>query len=294
MNECLHTINIEKLNLLQNHAKHQAINSLESGKILYFPNTLFSLKSEEDFLLTDSILNPRNKNISYDYTNKKLSGLKKNFSPTLYLNLQKLMHRYALFSKDLINNVLPKYSKDLQWGRTSYRPAQIKGRSYSKCKDDTLLHVDSFSATPVNGLRILRLFCNINPYGEPRVWNIGEDFSKVISTFSSFIPSYSLTKAKFLKIIKATKSLRSPYDHYMLHLHNKMKLDDDYQKNVNKKYVEFPPLSNWLVFTDTVSHAALSGQFVLEQTFYLPEKAMVDPALSPKKQLEKNNHLSTS
>ena len=39
--------------------------------------------------------------------------------------------------------------------------------------------------------------------------------------------------------------------------------------------------------TDKVSHAALSGQFLLEQTFYLPVQAMKDPNLSPLHMLER-------
>jgi len=32
-----------------------------------------------------------------------------------------------------------------------------------------------------------------------------------------------------------------------------------------------------MVFTDSVPHAALSGQYALEQTFIIPVKAMVEP-----------------
>jgi hypothetical protein len=36
-----------------------------------------------------------------------------------------------------------------------------------------------------------------------------------------------------------------------------------------------------------VSHAALSGQHVLEQTFYIPVSSMLDPTQSPLHTLEK-------
>ena len=197
------------------------------------------------------------------------------------------MHRYALFTKQLIDLLLPRYSGSLRWGRTSFRPAEIKNRKTSKHKDDTRLHVDSFPSTPVNGQRILRIFCNINPHDKPRVWHIGEPFEQVLSTFAPHIPPYSALGARLLKMVKATKNTRSPYDHYMLKLHNSMKLDDQYQQKVTKHRFEFPPQSTWLVFTDNVSHPALSGQFLLEQTFYLPVDAMEEQALSPLRQWEK-------
>jgi len=73
----------------------------------------------------------------------------------------------------------------------------------------------------------------------------------------------------------------------MLHLHDRMKLDKTYQQTLAKQRVDFPPQSTWLVFTDQVSHAALSGQYLLEQTFYLPVEAMDNPTLSPLRQWEK-------
>ena len=36
-----------------------------------------------------------------------------------------------------------------------------------------------------------------------------------------------------------------------------------------------------MAFTDQVSHAAMAGQYQLEQTFLLPVEAMSDPERSP-------------
>ncbi len=60
-----------------------------------------------------------------------------------------------------------------------------------------------------------------------------------------------------------------------------MKRDELYQANVDKLRVEFPAKSSWVVFTDHVSHAALSGQYLFEQTFYLPVQGMTCPEISP-------------
>ena len=42
-----------------------------------------------------------------------------------------------------------------------------------------------------------------------------------------------------------------------------------------------------MAFTDQVSHAAMAGQFQLEQTFLLPIDAMLDPQRSPLRILER-------
>jgi hypothetical protein len=275
MNHHLHTINGNPFTLesQDNYATH-----LESGKIIYLPDQPFQLNQEEQVLLSDTILSPKHKNISYNSLNQRLAGLA---SDELTPVTKELMQRFSDFTKTLINQLFPRYSDHIQWGRTSFRPAEIKGRITSKQKDDTRLHVDSFSATPVHGLRILRVFSNVNPSGDARVWHVGEPFSDVLSRFSAQISRFQPLKAHLLRYLHATKTLRTPYDHYMLNLHNAMKLDDDYQARVDKQRIEFPAQSTWIVFTDHVSHAALSGQFLLEQTIYLPVTAMHNEALSP-------------
>lgn len=278
MNSYLFEQNMEHLN------QEKSRDLLEEGKVLFFPKYFFP--SVDPILLSEEVLDGSRKNVSYDSHNKKLSAYKKGSEETgTKLNL--MMQDFAEFAHQLVKEVLPSYVPHLQWGRTSFRPAQINGRVSSKRKDDTRLHVDSFASSPVNGLRILRVFCNVNPYNEPRVWHLGEPFPVVLEHFAPSISSYNKIKAQILKLIKATKTLRSPYDHYMLHLHDQMKLDDSYQEKVEKMRVDFPAQSTWIVFTDQVSHAALSGQHLLEQTFYLPVDKMGNPELSPLNQWKK-------
>ena len=262
----------------------QTISALEAGKVLFFPEYYFSQVPPQ--LLTAHILDGSRKNISYDPQRKKLSAFKKE-TPDTRVILEKMMQGYADFAYHLVQQIAPGYTAHLQWGRTSFRPAEIYGRVTSKRKDDTRLHVDSFAASPVNGRRILRVFCNINPEQCPRVWHLGQPFSQVMHHFASQISPYSRWKAYLLNWVKATKSLRSAYDHYMLHLHDKMKLDEEYQRTVPKVRVDFPAHSTWIVFTDQVSHAALSGQHLLEQTFYLPVDGMANPELSPLNQWQR-------
>lgn len=263
-----------------NNLAESLTSELESGKVLFLPKLTFTLNDKDKNFLKDSILSSKHKNISYNLSKQKISGISKE-NQHLSPELLDFMHRFSLYAQKTLLSLCPQYKDHIKIGRTSYRPAQIKTRIRSKRQDDTRLHVDSFATTPVNGERILRVFCNINPKNEPRVWNLGEPFEVVLNKFKPLLPKYNPLYAKFLQTFKLTKSLRTEYDHIMLNLHDNMKLDENYQQNVAKTQIEFPPQSTWIVYTDQVSHAGLSGQYLLEQTFYLPSNAMQHPKYAP-------------
>jgi hypothetical protein len=77
------------------------------------------------------------------------------------------------------------------------------------------------------------------------------------------------------------KLKRTPYDEFMMQLHDTMKEDEDFQQTCPKERVSFPAGSSWMVYTETVPHAVLGGQFALEQTFLVDPRAMVVPESSP-------------
>jgi hypothetical protein len=197
-----------------------------------------------------------------------------------------MMARYADQARTLVLSLCPGYAKRLRWGLTSFRPVEARGRASSRKKDDTRLHVDAFASRPNQGQRILRVFCNINPGGEPRVWEIGEPFNTVARRYRDRMPPQWPGSAWLFERLRITKGRRSAYDHVMLNLHDQAKLDDDYQKIAPKMRVEFAAQSTWLAFTDRVMHAALAGQYLLEQTFYLPLAAMQDERFAPLRILE--------
>jgi len=201
--------------------------------------------------------------------------------------LQVMVHRFANDSRELLLNLLPHYKPAVKQGRTSYRPVEVNGRVSSWRKDDTRLHVDAFPSAPVQDKRILRVFSNVNPNGGNRTWRLGEPFEKVANRFMPNIPAPIWGSSKLLELLHITKSRRSAYDHFMLQLHDSMKADMDYQAKVDQVTYHFPPGTTWIVYTDQVSHAAMSGQYLLEQTFYLPVSAMAEPARSPLRVLER-------
>jgi hypothetical protein len=73
----------------------------------------------------------------------------------------------------------------------------------------------------------------------------------------------------------------------MLSLHDAGKLDEAFQRESPHQEMEFPPGCCWLVFTDQVLHAALGGEFALEQTFHLDLAEMAEPERAPVKVLER-------
>ncbi len=259
---------------------------LEQGNILFFPNLDFELLNEEKIWLDPKCVSDKVKNISFDPNTEKLFGLNADISE--HSRLKNLLHRYAQTSKNFLLQLFPHYQAGLSMGRTTYRPVEIAGRKApSYRKDDTRLHVDAFPSKPNQGKRILRVFTNINPEAKSRHWHIGEPFPDLIKRFWPVIPPYKPWFAKLLYQLKMTRSLRSEYDHIMLELHNRMKKDLRYQKTVPKIDFHFPVHSSWIVFTDQVSHAALSGQYVLEQTFHLPVESMKNPQASPLRLIRK-------
>ncbi len=263
------------------------IQALENGQLLYFPHLAFQLSPTELPFLSTRFSTRRRKNISYHQVTDKLHGVQK-ISLQEYEVLRGFLRRYAEQARQLVDNLFPHYQSALIWGRTSYRPVQINRRPTSYRKDDKRLHVDAFPASPNQGKRILRVFCNINPQGEDRVWRIGEPFETVVKQFLPRISKPLPGSRQFFKLFRLTKGLRTLYDHYMLQIHDKMKADELYQKRARQTELRFPPGSSWIVQTDQVSHAAMSGQYMLEQTFYLPVEAMLDPYRSPLRILEKN------
>lgn len=266
--------------------QEQAINCLENGQILFFPQLAFSLSPEETLFLNPEYADPAAKNISYMRKFHRLWGVR-HLSDQQHQQLKSMLERYSHVTTQLIQHLLPPYANQAIVGRTSFRPLEVSHRKTSYRKDDKRLHVDAFPSAPNQGQRILRVFCNINPHGEDRVWRIGEPFEHVANRFLPKIRKPLPGTAAMLRLLKITKSYRTAYDHYMLRMHNSMKADQSYQQEAAQQEVRFPPGSTWIVQTDQVSHAAMQGQYLLEQTFYLPVKAMLDESRAPLRVLEK-------
>ena len=260
------------------HVQDEWITALESGQVLYFPQLSFNLLDDETKLLTPEVRDPKKRNISLD-EHGQLKGAQGD-AQTLS-DLSTMVQRFRNQAQSLVASLTPNYVEHLRLAPTSYRPSQVQTRSQSWRADDRRLHVDAFPSRPNYGERILRVFANVNPNNEPRVWRIGDDFESIAKQFLPRAKPYSRLQALALNALFVTKKFRSEYDHLMLQLHDGMKADLEYQKNADQITMPFASGSVWVCFSDQASHAVMSGQYMLEQTFHLPVEQQYHPELSP-------------
>lgn len=257
---------------------------LEAGKVLFFPDLRFELTGDESRLLRADVRDEKSRNISLR-NDGVLAGAAVQGDEKA--RLAAMIGRFRTQACALIDAIAPAYKPALRRAPTSFRPTQVESRVQSWRADDRRLHVDAFPSRPNRGERILRVFTNLNPAGEPRVWRVGEAFEDIARRFVPRAKPYVAWQARVLKALHVTKSRRTEYDHLMLQLHDGMKSDADYQRTGPQITQPFPPGSTWVCYSDQTPHAVMSGQFMMEQTLHLPAEAQVDPTASPLAILER-------
>ncbi len=262
--------------------QESAIRALEGGGVVLLPRVKFDLSEAERRFLSPQWSDGRAKNVSLDGTRLKgAQGADRDLA-----DLAAMVARFAAQAATLVTTLFPRYAPYVTRARTSFRPQPAVGRDVSWRKDDSRLHVDAFPSRPNHGERILRVFSNLNPH-EPRVWRVGESFEDVAKALLPRIRAPLPGSAAVLSALHVTKGTRSAYDHYMLNLHDRAKEDMEYQRTCAQQVVPMPPGATWLCFSDQVMHAAVSGQYMLEQTIHLPVAALYDPARAPLAILER-------
>jgi len=272
---------------------------LEEGKVIVFESLPFDLpESDRQFLLSQKQSGFKgHKNVSYRPQQDAIRGAADD-DPQEAKRLHELMRNYSQQVVQFLGRFLAPYAPHWTLDFATWRPLEEKGRDLPLHKRNDLLHVDAFPSRPTHGSRILRCFTNLNPE-RSRVWATTQGFETLAERFaldaglsqvarraSSPVGTIKRGVAPLLKAVGLRGADRSPYDEFMLRFHDYLKENTDYQEKWEKIRLEFPPYSTWMVFTDSVPHAALSGQYALEQTFIVPMKAMVEPQKSPLKVLE--------
>jgi hypothetical protein len=267
---------------------------LERGEIIFFPHSPFPLPAtEQEFLLSQKQAGSRfHKNVSYRPTTDVLRGYAARASHDVD-QLHRVMRRFSMQVTDFLTRFAAPYAGHWQVDFASFRPQEEKGRDLPLRKRNDLLHVDAFPSRPTHGGRILRVFTNINP-DQPRVWITTDRFRELaakhaqaagLGRFAAEAATPRRTMLRTLRKMKRTVGLRAPdyslYDEFMLHFHDYLKENAAFQRECIKTRYEFPPQSSWMVYTDTVSHAVLSGRYALEQTYIISREAMVVPQLAP-------------
>jgi len=279
---------------------------LEEGNIPFFAQTPFELPAEDrDFLLRQRQRGGFfHKNIAYRPLQDRLTGFATSNGGSDEAQMRAIMRRYSERATRFLTDLLPQYARSWRLDYASFRSCEEQGRQMRLRARNDLLHIDAFPTRPTHGDRILRFFTNINP-ARPRVWLTGPTFevlARQLAVGSGLLPRpvggpsapMRLGPLGYLRralqeaarAVGVPVAMASPYDHFMHRFHNYLKERSDFQHDCAKDRWEFPPGSSWMVFTDAVSHAVLSGQFALEQTYIVPRSVLVLPRKAPAHVLE--------
>jgi hypothetical protein len=275
--------------------------ALESNHIVGFPRCPFPLPAASDlqFLCTELPTRLKLKNVSYHGEGGRLTGLEAG-DPARARTAAVLGEHLAAVTA-FLRQVAPHLSDGTFLTKCSFRPIQERGRKLKPHASNELVHVDAGAYGATHGDRILRFFVNVNS-SEDRVWATKGDIAAVLARHGiraglldgdgrcRLRIRKNMADHAFSSAVRALSRLNplalsldsSPYDRAMRRLHNYMK-DSETFKADPQGYAEirFPPGSAWMVFTDSVSHASLSGQFALVTTLLIRRAALRQPHFAP-------------
>ena len=272
---------------------------LERGRIVKFASCPIELPAEDALARLREEL-PRQlkrKNVSYHPEAGRVTGLDDD-SPVAEIAHEVLSaHRDRVTA--FLTRTMPTLSRGMRAGTSSFRPLEEKGRNLKPHASNELIHIDAGAYGATNGDRLLRFFVNVNPAAD-RVWaskgafpELFEAYGKAAGLHDDLTPTLergalgrlrtsTLNGLAKMGLPLATVLDSSPYDRVMRKFHNFMKdtpsfqaQDDDYQ------VFRFEPFSAWMVLTDMVSHASLSGQHALIYTGVLKLEECRMPELAP-------------
>ncbi|MGH8317828.1 MAG: Kdo hydroxylase family protein [Steroidobacteraceae bacterium] len=275
--------------------------ALESNHIVYFPQSPIPLPDTTtlEYLRTELPSRLKLKNISYHPEGTRVTGLEGD--DMLRERTCEVLKRHLDDVAGFIYGSMPQWRGACRVGTCSFRPIQERGRDLKPHASNELVHVDAGAYGATNGDRIFRFFVNVNDR-EDRVWASKGSLQDVLERYG--VAAGLLDAAGNLKL-RIDKSLpdqafsaaigglarlsplahtldSSPYDRTMRKLHNYMKDSDDFKQDMRGyEEIRFPPSAAWMVFTDGVSHASLSGQFALVTTVIVSRKALRYPQFSP-------------
>jgi hypothetical protein len=284
---------------LANYPPGEMERLIEAGNIIHFPECPIELPSAEELTQLREQL-PRQlklKNVSYHPEADAVRGLDPN-SPVADLVRSSLINHRKRVS-EFLRAQLPDLFRHALIGTCSFRPMEEKGRDLKAHASNELIHIDAGAYGATNGDRILRFFVNYNTM-EDRVWATRGAFPKLIDQYRTEaglanINADNLTKGPIdhlrTGVLKSIDKLgvpvsraldSSPYDRAMRKFHNFMKDTPSFQTDpIGRMEMRFKPMSAWMVLTDMVSHACLSGQHCLNYTALLPLEDCQHPELAP-------------
>lgn len=272
---------------------------LETGNVLYFPATPFLIPTEaQEYLRRLNFAGGAiHKNIAYRPTLDRVTGIEAESSQSA--RLLAIMRNYSRAVVQFTAELLPEYAAEWKLDYASFRPLEENGRDLPLNKRNDLLHTDAFPSRPTNGDLILRVFTNIHP-SRTRDWVTTDPFPMLAQQYAEdaglngiAVTAHSVIGRLLNRSVRVLKQAgipvvpRSAYDRFMLHFHEYLKRNADFQANCVKYRFNFPPGSTWLAFTDVLPHSVHAGQYALEQTLIIAHPSLAHPENSPVSVLER-------
>lgn len=273
--------------------------ALERGEIVKFMPCPIELPTAEvlETLRTELPKQLKKKNVSYHPEADRVTGLDDQSTMTDLASDILSTHRNRV--TEFLRSVMPTLASNIRAGTCSFRPLEEKGRNLKPHASNELVHIDAGAYGATNGDRILRFFVNVNPEKD-RVWASKGDFPTLFEKYGREAGlhtdlSPSLERGALGKV--RTSLLNglagvglplapmldsSPYDRVMRKFHNYMKDTPAFQQiTEGHQTFSFQPYSAWMVLTDMVSHASLSGQHALVYTGLVKLRDCRLPELAP-------------
>lgn len=275
--------------------------ALESNRIVRFARCPFPLPDEARLgpLRAELPRRLRQKNISYHPVGGRLFGL--DADGELQGCTRELLREHLDNVTCFLRQVVPHLCADWTIGKCSFRPIQERGRNLPAHASNELVHIDAGAYGATHGDRILRFFVNINER-EDRVWATKGTLDEVLTRHGAAAGVLdesgrlrmrlepTLSDRAFSFAVRGLTALSgsaraldtSPYDRAMRRMHNYMKDCEAFKADMHGyEEIRFPPGSAWMVFTDGLSHASLSGQHALVTTLVIRRAALKYPQGAP-------------
>lgn len=274
--------------------------TLEASGVVYFEKSPVPLPSAEDLVFLRETLpsQHRVKNISYHPESDSIPRFEA--SADVQNRVKGILQAHRQGVERFFSNAVPSWVPHWTVGTTSFRSSEERGRDLKPRSSNEIVHIDAGAYGATNGNRILRFFVNVNPT-EDRVWGTKGSFGDLLAHYPELGVAarggrdrikldkgpadklYSGVVDRLSKVYPLLKVIdSSPYDRAMRRIHNYMKDTESFQNDLARyQEIRFPPFSAWSVFTDGISHSAVSGRFALITTILVPLANLSRPELAP-------------
>jgi hypothetical protein len=286
---------------LQQLQPDEISDALEHGSIVYFPRSPVALPAAEDLdFFRDELPGLlKRKNISFHPEDGRTRGLD-SAEADVVERVSRVLKSVSDDIAAFLAEKAPRLTDRWTVGTCSFRPMEEKGRDLSAHASNELVHIDAGAYGATHGDRILRFFINVNPLAE-RVWATKGSFPELFAEHGeraqlghrnagpgylskgpldhlrSGVINLAALAAPVLKVLDS-----SPYDRTMRKFHNYMKDTPSFQQQQQgHQEFRFPPFSAWMVYTDMVSHACLSGRHAFVHTSLVRLENCHMPELAP-------------